>query len=198
MNAYEARPEAKHRLVLDGKRIDLVALAERHLPLVIAWRNNPAIRHRFFNRRIFTTASQAEWFARYAVDPTAFNFVIAQKDGREIGMVAISKIDWRERTGEFGRFLIGDPLSLGRGYGREAAALILDFARSELGLTSVSLVVLPGNAAAVRLYRKLGFVEAGTFPRETSDGTTELALRMVLAVGSAPALGSPKSDSVPS
>ena len=68
-----------------------------------------------------TAASQAEWFARYAVDRTVFNFVIAQKSGRTIGMVAISKIDWRERTGEFGRFLIGDPLSLGRGQGSRSS-----------------------------------------------------------------------------
>jgi len=192
------RAETKHEIVLAGRRVDLVGLGERHLPLVIAWRNNPAVRHRFFNRRIFTAASQAEWFARYAVDPTALNFVIALKNGRTIGMVAISKIDWRERTGEFGRFLIGDPLSLGRGYGWEAAGLILDFASTELQLRSISLVVMPDNAHALRLYRKLGFVEAGTFPRETSDGTTELAQRMVLALGSASAPGSPKSDSVPS
>ncbi len=198
MHAYEARPETKHGIVLAGERVDLVALAERHLPLVIAWRNDPAIRQRFFNRRIFTMASQVDWFARYAVDPTAFCFAITLKGGRTIGMVAISKIDWRRRTGEFGRFLIGDPLSLGRGYGREAARLVLEFAASELRLASVSLVVLPDNAVAVNLYRGLGFVEASTFPREASDGAMALATKMILAFESGPVAGSPESDSVPS
>ena len=182
VNAYQICPEAKHAIVLAGPRVDLPALAERHLPLVVAWRNDPAIRRRFFNRRIFTSASQFEWFARYAADPTVFCFAIAVKSRRTIGMVAISKIDWRERSGEFGRFVIGDPLSLGRGYGREAAELVLAFARSELRLRTVSLVVLPDNAPAVQLYRKLGFVEASTYPRETSDGVTVPALRMMLTL----------------
>ncbi len=198
MHHYEAQPESKHQIVLAGEGVDLVALAERHLPLVIAWRNDPAIRRRFFNRRIFTAASQLDWFARYAVDPTVFCFAIRLKGGRTIGIVAISKIDWRERTGEFGRFLIGDPLSLGQGYGREAASLVLEFARSRLELKSVSLGVLPDNAVAVHLYRALGFIETGRFPRETSDGTIESSLRMTLSFDPSPAAGSPESDSVPS
>lgn len=197
MHHYEMQPERKHQIVLAGERIELVALAERHLPLVIAWRNDPAIRQRFFNRRILTAASQLDWFARYAADPTAFCFAIRLKGSRTIGTVAISKIDWRERTGEFGRFLIGDPLSIGRGYGREAARLVLEFTRSRLGLKSVSLGVFPDNAVAVRLYRGLGFIEAGTFPRETSDGIMGLSLRMTLSFDPEPAAGSPDSDSVP-
>ena len=197
MSEYQARPEAKHRIVLSGERVDLVALAARHLPLVIAWRNNPALRQRFFNRRVFTMASEVEWFARYAVDPTAFCFTITLKGGRTIGMLGI-KIDWRERTGEFGRFLIGDPLSLGRGYGREAARVVLEFAKSELRLRSVWLAVTQDNVVALNLYRSLGFVEASRFPRETSDGARELAVKMILAFDLSPAVGSPESDSVPS
>ena len=69
MHRYEAQPESKHQIVLAGEHVDLVALAERHLPLVTAWRNDPAIRQRFFNRRTFTAASQLEWFARYTGVP---------------------------------------------------------------------------------------------------------------------------------
>src|SRR5579859_3609839 len=181
MHHYEARPESKNGIVLAGERVDLVALAERHLPMVIAWRNDPGTRQRFFNRRVFTGASELQWFERYAVDPAVFCFAIALKNGRTIGMIAISKIDWRECTGEFGRFLIGDPLSRGRGYGREAAELVLDFARMQLGLRSVSLGVMPDNTAAVHLYQGLGFVEVATEPRETSDGTAALSLRMTLS-----------------
>jgi RimJ/RimL family protein N-acetyltransferase len=194
---YQTRPEAKHGIVLAGERVDLVALAERHLPLVIAWRNDPAIRRRFFNRRIFTAASELDWFGRYEVDPTTFSFAIALKGGRTIGMVGL-KVDWGARTGEFGRFIIGDPLSIGRGYGREAARLVLDFARFQLGLRSLWLGVFPDNAAAVHLYRSLGFVDTVTIPRETSDGVMGLSLRMTLSFDAEPPAGSPNSDSVPS
>ena len=195
---FETCPTAKHGILLRGARVDLVALAERHLPLVIAWRNNPAIRQRFFNRRIFTIASELAWFGRYAVDPSVLCFVIRLKSGRTIGMAAISKIDWHERIAEFGRFLIGDPLSLGRGYGRDAAQLVLEFATSRLGLRSISLGVMPDNVAAVALYRRLGFVETAISSRETSDGETRLQSRMLLRLDVESGVGSPESDSVPS
>lgn len=99
--------------------------------------------------------------------------------------------------GEFGRFVIGDPLSIGRGYGRESARLALDFARSELGLGSVFLVVFRDNAVAVHLYGSLGFIEESTFPRETSDGVAASAMKMVLRFDPDPATTSPESDSVP-
>src|SRR5262249_2316267 len=98
----------------------------------------------------------------------------------------------------FGRFVIGDPLSLGRGYGREAARLVLGFAQSELQLESVSLLVFADNGAALTLYASLGFVEASTFLRQISDGTTETAKRMILTFNAGTAAHSPESDSVAS
>jgi diamine N-acetyltransferase len=161
---------AKHSIVFAGERIDLVSLAERHLPLLVAWRNDPEIHRGFFSRPAFTLASQTEWFSQYALDPTDLYFAITLKDGRPIGTVAISRIDWQARRGEFGRFLIGDPLFRGRGYGREAAMLAIAYARREIGLRTLSLSVRPGNAAAMGLYQALGFVPTSTIVRRLSDG----------------------------
>jgi len=183
MTDWAAHPEAKHALAITGRRIDLVALAERHLPLLVAWRNDPEIGRGFFTRPTFTLAAQTEWFAGYADDPTDFYFVIVVKNGSEIGTVSISKIDWSARTGEFGRFLIGDARFRGAGYGREAAERVICFAQSQLGLRSLSLSVRPGNASASRLYRALGFVETATSARRAPDGHTEMAQVMVLGLG---------------
>ena len=178
----ERRLKDKHLLAVSGERVDLVELAERHMPLVIAWRNNPDIRRGFFNQRAFTVASHAQWFDRYSADPNDYCFAITLKSGRTIGVISISQVDWRERSGQFGRFLIGDPLSRGRGLGREAARLVLEFARVQLRLNSLSLIALSDNAVALRLYRRLGFVEVATFTREITDGTMALACQMTLSL----------------
>jgi RimJ/RimL family protein N-acetyltransferase len=182
MTDRAARLQPKHSIVFAGERIALVSLAKQHLPLLVAWRNDPAIHRGFFSRPAFTLASQTEWFAQYALDPTDFYLAITIKDGPPIGTLAISKIDWQARTGEFGRFLIGDPLFRGHGYGREAAALAISFARCELGLRALSLAVRPGNAVAIGLYQALGFVAASTIVRRLSDGREEMAQQMTLAL----------------
>ncbi|MFC7400389.1 GNAT family N-acetyltransferase [Chelatococcus sp. GCM10030263] len=176
------RLQPKHSIVFPGERIDLVSLAERHLPLLVAWRNDPEIHRGFFSRPAFTLASQTEWFAQYALDPTDLYFAITVKDGLPIGTVSISRIDWQARKGEFGRFLIGDPLFRGRRYGREAALLAIAFARQQLGLRTLSLSVRPGNAAAIGLYRALGFVPTSTVMKRLPDGAEELAQQMTLAL----------------
>jgi RimJ/RimL family protein N-acetyltransferase len=183
MRDWAAHPAAKHALTIPGRRIDLVALGERHLPLLVAWRNDPDITRAFFSRPAFTLAAQTEWFARFAQDPTDFYFVIAAKKGPDIGTASISKIDWQARTGEFGRFLIGDPRFRGTGYGRESAELLIRFAQSELGLRSLSLSVRSGNASALRLYKALGFVETTTTGRRSPDGRMEIAQTMTLDLG---------------
>lgn len=53
----------------------------------------------------------------------------------------------------------------GKGYAREIADATLTYASKELGLSSVSAIVLPANDRSIRLLEKLGFeyVKAFTF-----------------------------------
>jgi ribosomal protein S18 acetylase RimI-like enzyme len=53
------------------------------------------------------------------------------------------------------------PEARGRGIGERLLRLALAFARDRLGVRQVNLGVNAGNAAAVALYRKLGFAEYG-------------------------------------
>ena len=47
----------------------------------------------------------------------------------------------------------------GRGYGRQVLRLGLDFLRDALGVREIYTGCVPSNAAALRLYRSVGFVE---------------------------------------
>lgn len=56
---------------------------------------------------------------------------------------------------------IGEKECWGKGYGREALQLLLDYAFLELNLHRVSLRVFSFNEKAIRLYERLGFKDEG-------------------------------------
>ena len=82
------------------------------------------------------------------------------KDNRLIGSCQLHNINHVHRSAEL-QIRIGEPYQRGQGYGTEAVRLLLDFAFKDLNLHRVYLHVFSSNAAAIRLYEKVGFVREG-------------------------------------
>jgi len=171
------RPEIQR---IAGKTVDLVNVAPEFFEVMVAWRNNPENRRFFFSQTPWTVEGQVRWYARYSADATDATFVIVLKRGEPIGTVAIYGIDEALGTAEFGRMLIGDRRFRGQGFAREAAELALDAAFRLWRLEQVCLEVMDGNAAAIALYEKLGFVFDRWGLRVGEDGAEQKARRMVL------------------
>lgn len=87
------------------------------------------------------------------------DFVI-EADGECIGHCGLFHIDVAARHCELG-ITIGDKEYWGRGYGREAVRLLLDYAFRVRNLRRVWLEVHAANERAIRAYRACGFVEEG-------------------------------------
>ena len=83
-----------------------------------------------------------------------------EADGNLIGHCGLSGIDETARHCELG-ISIGDKDYWGRGYGREAVSLLLDYAFRLRNLRRVWLEVHADNERAIRAYRSCGFVEEG-------------------------------------
>ncbi len=81
-----------------------------------------------------------------------------EADGQFIGQCALFNFNETARTCELG-IAIGDPDYLGKGYGREAILLLLDYAFRLRNLRKVTLTVNGDNERAQRAYRACGFVE---------------------------------------
>jgi len=77
-----------------------------------------------------------------------------------IGYVSIKGIDKEEGCAEVG-IAIMDKEYRGKGYGREALKQAVEYAFNELGLTSLSLTVLPSNQRAIQAYERVGFRKTG-------------------------------------
>lgn len=78
-----------------------------------------------------------------------------------IGIAGFDDILWTNRVATL--FIgIGDPRNTGRGLGKEALQLLLDFGFYELNLDRIQLYVIAYNEAAINLYEGLGFIKEGT------------------------------------
>ncbi len=83
-----------------------------------------------------------------------------EADGKFIGQCALFNFNDTARTCELG-ITIGDTEYQGKGYGREAITLLLDYAFRLRNLRKVCLNVNGDNERAQRAYRACGFVEEG-------------------------------------
>ena len=54
---------------------------------------------------------------------------------------------------------IGDPADRGKGYGREALALMINYAFEELNLFKLTAVIPEYNRVALQLFAQAGFIE---------------------------------------
>lgn len=101
-------------------------------------------------------------------DPDRRSYAI-EVDGVHVGNVGLKSHDWRKRTAEC--FIeVGDHAARRRGVGSAAMTWLLDIAFYECRLQRIRLGVFEFNAAAIGLYRKLGFVDDGRHGSHHVDG----------------------------
>lgn len=87
-----------------------------------------------------------------------------EADGTYIGHCGLHRFDTLTHTAMIG-IGIGDRAYWGRGYGREALGLLLEYAFNLRNLQRVWLTVNATNERAIRCYRACGFVEEGRLRR---------------------------------
>jgi RimJ/RimL family protein N-acetyltransferase len=93
------------------------------------------------------------------VDENSAWFAI-EADGMYIGNCCLLGLNSRHGNLELG-IVIGDRAYWGRGYGRDATRLLLDFGFHYLGKRRIVLTTHIKNQRATRCYRACGFVEEG-------------------------------------
>lgn len=77
-----------------------------------------------------------------------------------MGFVIFKNIQFVHRSAEIG-LRIGTEAERGKGYGKRALSLALNYAWNHLNLHRVSLTVFAHNARAIAAYRAVGFEEEG-------------------------------------
>ncbi len=113
-------------------------LKEKDIELVREWRNSDKIRKNMLYQEIITPEQQLKWF--HSINNFNNFYFIVEYKNRKVGLVNIKDINWEERSGEAGVFMVERDLS---------AALI-----PVAGALSISELVV-GVFGFKRLYAKV-------------------------------------------
>ncbi len=153
------------RNLLEGERVRLTAVEEEDIPVIRTWFwNVEFLRHYDMIPGIPQSTGQIRnLIDGYHSSHDRLIFAVRLKENdRLIGIAGFEEIIWSNGTAT--AFIgIGDENHKGKGLGKEAFNLLLDFGFNELNFHKVQLNVLSYNTAAINMYESLGFVREGTY-----------------------------------
>lgn len=142
---------------LESDRIYLRPMEITDTDKIVSWRNKDLVRRCFIYQKLFTKEGHMDWIRTQVDHGHVVQFIICEKsDDRDVGSVYLRDIDREQGFAEYGIF-IGEEDALGKGYGTQAADLILAYAFEKLKLKSVFLRVFADNMRARKSYEKAGF-----------------------------------------
>lgn len=142
-----------------GDKIILRSITEDDTPNIIRWRNNPNVMKYFIIQQPLTAENHTKWLRTKVASGEVAQFILYEKDSnRPVGSVYLRNINQLHEKAEYGIF-IGEDDAREKGYGTEAAKLMVEYAFHTLNLHKVYLEVLAENERAQRSYSKVGFVK---------------------------------------
>ncbi len=146
---------------LTGERIFLAPPEPEDAADLARWLNDPEVWVPFGFDLPASAEGERQWIAAQPDRKDELNLLVLEKgSGRPLGLVGLRNIDGVNGSARLA-VLVGEPEVRGKGIGTEAVRLVLAHGFDYLGLRRVNLSVLAGNAAALSLYDKLGFVREG-------------------------------------
>ena len=135
--------------------LQLLPASDNDIELVMAWRSHPDVYAGFYTQTAPLTWEEhnAWWHSR----PSSWREFIIWLDGRRIGVVSIGQTEhWSPELG----YLLGEVSLWGKGYGKQAVQLALDWLRGE-GKGYCHTTVLKDNTRSLQLLEGLGFKVLG-------------------------------------
>lgn len=154
--------------ILRGTRCRLRPIRRSDATVSIGWRNDIAIRNAVLGYPFpVTEEMERGWYDQVLADQGGRRASFAiELDAREepAGFTHLTNINGTNCSADFG-IVIGEPALHGKGIGTEATRLTIDYAFDTLNLERIELRVAEFNAAARRIYEKLGFVTEGRLRR---------------------------------
>jgi len=151
--------------MLKGKRIVLRPIEKTDVPDLLVWFNDPEVSQYLSLYLPMTRVGEEKWIEevgtiRSMTDIVFMIDVIEDKVVKSIGNCGLHKINWKDRNVEFG-IAIGDKDYWGKGYGMEAAKLIIGYAFGQLNMHRISSGAYGFNTRSIKMQLKLGFKKEG-------------------------------------
>ena len=151
-------------------------------PVIYQWRNDPSNKPWFVDEEPISLESHLAWYERMVTDPSERFYVVdalVEPEGLErlaqpllIGTTGLCYINWRNRTADYTRLLIGRTIYRGHGFGKEIEFLLMDYAFNYLNLHKMGGGLFSYNEAALALHAWLGFKKEGLLREQIFKGGT--------------------------
>jgi len=171
--------------MLVGERVYLRPMEERDVADRVRWFNDPRICLTLgMDFPPVSEVGTRQWLQRAALNNRRKDFIICLRaDNRPIGSIGLRDINWRHSKAET-YLAVGEREAWGKGYGKEAQRLLLEYSFVQLGLNRLYLYTLVENERMVRLNQGLGFAVEGTLRSDVFDHS-EYRDRVVMGITAA-------------
>lgn len=145
--------------ILKGERVYLRALTKADAtPVYASWLNDGDI-NKFLATKSATIPELEEYINKKNSQSDALFFgIFLNSNDQHIGTVKLEPIDIVNKKATIA-IMIGDKVSWGKGFAKEAMRVLIDYAFRALKIEEINLGVLLQNENAIKVYKKLGFKE---------------------------------------
>jgi RimJ/RimL family protein N-acetyltransferase len=154
----------------NGELVTLRALGMSDLDEILRFYNTLELRNFLGPPMVRSKKYMEEWLRKVSMwnpwkDGHLYMAICDKKSGRFLGGAALQDILLPHNRAELS-ISIYDPNDRGKGYGTDAAKVLLRVGFHIFGLNSIYLDTLEDNEQAIRVYEKIGFKRVGVL-RET-------------------------------
>ena len=146
---------------LSGEKVYLRPIEPDDAAWLHTWANDPETRGLTGETRPSTYAATLEFYQKVQADENRVWLAVVGRDTNQvIGETGLLRMFPAWRTTDWS-LIIGDKAARGKGYGTEAAQLMLNYAFGHLNFHRVAIGVVGFNTQALRFYERLGFQREG-------------------------------------
>lgn len=147
--------------VSNNSSIYLRPITMKDTDLILKWRNDEDVKKYFIYQQDFTEEGHLRWMNTKVKNGSVIQFIIMEVGiNNPVGSVYLQDVDYEYKKAEYGIF-IGENSARGKGYGTQAAKLMLEYAFRKAKLHRVYLRAFADNIRAITSYEKAGFVLEG-------------------------------------
>lgn len=151
--------------LISGHRIQLRLLRKGDIEDKVRWFNDPEVNKNLILDEELSLEKTIEWFERAQKDESRWDFVIETFDKCPIGSIGFRKISKRNRSACV-YIVIGEKEYWGKGIGKDALTVLLEWGFKTLGLNKVWSDVRSSNTASLAVLKKVGFKKEGLLREE--------------------------------
>jgi RimJ/RimL family protein N-acetyltransferase len=147
-----------------GDGIRLRAAERSDIPRFVEWLNDNDVCQYLMIYYPMSMAIEEKWFEdntkRSPSEQVLVMEIFTESGWKAIGNISLMNFSDIDREAEVGLF-IGDKSEWGKGYGRKALKLMLNYGFYTLNLNRIYLRVYENNLRGIRAYKATGFIEEG-------------------------------------